>query len=124
LVFTRTIAFAGVLSSIWWIMRRFVGGWLSGALTASIALLPLWADVWSRLGPSEIYGAACIGLMVLLPIFILFSHSGRPGMQNAIVLALATIALIGLKETFIPSARCYRRPFSYGPGSGKNCHRC
>src|ERR1700716_749054 len=48
---TRTIAFAVFLSSIWWIMRRFGGGWLSGALTASIALLPLWADVWSRLGP-------------------------------------------------------------------------
>jgi hypothetical protein len=101
---TRTIAFAVFLSSIWWMMLRFVGGWLSGALTASIALLPLWAGVWSRLGPSEIYGAACIGLMVFAADFILFSNSARIRNANAIVLALATIALIGMKETFIPLA--------------------
>jgi len=101
---TRTIAFAVFLSSVWWIMLRFVGGWLAGVLTASIALLPLWADVWSRLGPSEIYGAACIGLMVFAADFILFSDSARTRNANAIVLALATITLVGLKETFIPIA--------------------
>jgi hypothetical protein len=100
----HTIGFAIFLSSIWWTMHRFVGGWLSGVLTACIALLPLWADVWSRLGPSEIYGAACVGTMVFAADFILFS--GRPRTRNAcaILLALATIALIGLKETFIPLA--------------------
>ena len=47
----NTIGFAIFLSSVWWALRRFVGGWLSGVLTLSIALLPLWSGIWSRLGP-------------------------------------------------------------------------
>ncbi len=98
----RTLCFALFLSSIWWVIRRFVGVWLGGALTIWIAILPLWAEVWSRLGPSEIYGAGCIGVMVFATDFILHSDSARTRNLNAIVLALATIALVGLKETFIP----------------------
>jgi hypothetical protein len=100
----HTIGFAIFLSSIWWTMHRFVGGWLSGVLTACIALLPLWADVWSRLGPSEIYGAACVGAMVFAADFMLFSDRPRTRNACAIILALTTIVLIGLKETFIPVA--------------------
>jgi hypothetical protein len=101
---TRTLCFAVFLSSIWWFMRRFVGGWLSGVLTAYVSLLPLWADVWSRLGPSEIYGATCVGIMVFASYFILFSDAPRTRNANAILLTLATIALVGLKETFMPLA--------------------
>jgi hypothetical protein len=100
----HTIGFAIFLGSIWWTMRRFVGGWLSGVLTASISLLPLWAGVWSRLGPSEIYGATCIGIMVFAADSIFFSDSPRIRNLNAIVLTLATVALVGMKETFIPLA--------------------
>jgi hypothetical protein len=98
----RTIGFAIFLSSIWWFMRRFVGGWLSGVLTAYISLLPLWAGVWSRLGPSEAHGATCIGIMVFAAYFIFFSDTPRTRNVSAIALTLATIALIGMKETFIP----------------------
>lgn len=101
---THTIAFAVFLSSIWWTTHRFLGGWLSGILTAYIALLPLWTDVWSRLGPSEIYGAACVGIMVFAADFIMFSDSARTRNACAILLTFATIVLIGLKETFIPLA--------------------
>jgi hypothetical protein len=100
----HTIGFAIFLSSIWWAMCRFVGGWLSGVLTASISLLPLWAGVWSRLGPSEIYGATCIGIMVFAADSILFSDTPRTRNLNAILLTLATVALVGMKETFIPLA--------------------
>lgn len=100
----RTIGFAIFLSSIWWSMRRFAGIWLSGVLTAYISLLPLWADVWSRLGPSEIYGAVCIGIMVFAAYFIFFSDNYRTRNVSGIALTLATIALIGMKETFIPIA--------------------
>jgi hypothetical protein len=98
----RTVGFAVFLSSIWWFLRRFLGGWLSGALTAYIALLPLWADVYSRLGPSEIYGASCVGIMVFAAYFILFSDAPRTRNISAVAITLATIALIGMKETFIP----------------------
>jgi hypothetical protein len=100
----HTIGFAIFLSSIWWILLRFVGGWLSGVLTGAIAVLPLWTDVWSRLGPSEIYGAACVGIMLFAADFILFSENARTRSLSAITLALATIVLVGLKETFIPLA--------------------
>jgi hypothetical protein len=100
----NTIGFAVFLASIWWFMRRFVGIWLSGVLTAYISLLPLWAGIWSRLGPSEIDGAVCIGIMLFATYFVFFSETARTRNLSAITLTLATIALIGLKETFIPIA--------------------
>ena len=80
------------------------GIWLSGALTASIALLSLWANVWSRLGPSEIFGAAAVGIGLFTADLVMFS--GRPLVRNlgAVLLTLAAIALAGCKETFIPLA--------------------
>lgn len=101
---TRTAGFAVFLASIWWFMHRFVGGWLSGVLTIYIALLPMWAGVWSRIGPSEIYGCILIGMMIFASYFVLFSDSPRTRNLNAIALALATVALVGAKETFIPLA--------------------
>jgi hypothetical protein len=98
------VGFAIFLSSIWWFMHRFIGNWLSGVLTAYISLLPLWAGVWSRLGPSEIYGAACIGVMVFAAYFIFFADAARTRNASAVALTLATVALIGMKETFLPLA--------------------
>jgi len=100
----NTICFAIFLGSVWWTTARFAGLWLSGALTASIALLSLWADVWSRLGPSEIFGAASAGVMLFAADLVLFS--GRPLLRNvgAVIVALAAVTLAGLKETFIPLA--------------------
>jgi hypothetical protein len=98
------VGFAIFLSSIWWFMHRFIGNWLSGVLTAYISLLPLWAGVWSRLGPSEIYGAACIGVMVFAAYFIFFADAARNRNASAVALTLATVALIGMKETFVPLA--------------------
>jgi hypothetical protein len=56
------------------------------------------------LGPSEIYGATCIGIMLFAAESILFSDRPRTRNASAIALTLATIALIGMKETFIPLA--------------------
>ena len=103
-IWRNTIGFAVFLASIWWFMRRFVGIWLAGVLTFVHLLLPLWAGIWSRLGPSEIDGAVCIGIMLFATYFIFFSETARTRNLSAITLTLATIALIGLKETFIPIA--------------------
>jgi hypothetical protein len=100
----RTAGFALFLASIWWFMERFIGVWLSGVLTAYISLLPMWAGVWSRLGPSEIYGSAFIGVMIFASYFVLFTDSPRIRGLSAIVLTLATFALVGAKETFVPLA--------------------
>ena len=100
----RTFGLALFLGSIWWFMRRFVGIWLGGVLTICIALLPLWAGIWSRLGTSEAYGAACVGLMLFAGYFLFFSSSSRARIVGAVALTFATIALIGMKETFLPFA--------------------
>lgn len=98
----NTACFAIFLGCLWWIMWPFAGGWLSGALTAYIALLPLWAGVWSRLGPSEIYGAACLGVMLLSSKLFLTATDTLARNVWAIALTLVTIAFIGMKETFLP----------------------
>ncbi len=100
----NTICFAVFLSSIWWTTLRFAGIWLSGALTASIALLSMWADVWSRLGPSEIFGAATVGVMLFAADLVMFSAPPLLRNVGAVTVALAAITLAGLKETFIPLA--------------------
>ena len=100
----NSIAFALVLSALWWTMSRHVVAWLGGAITAWIALLPLWAGIWSRLGPSEIYGAAFLGIILFAADAILFSESQTARRLGAIVLTLAALVLAGLKETFLPLA--------------------
>lgn len=100
----NTVAFALFLSALWWTMSRHVVAWLGGALTAWIALLPLWAGIWSRLGPSEISGAACVGIMLFAADAILFSDRASARRLGAVVLTLAALGLAGLKETFLPLA--------------------
>ena len=100
----NTVAFALFLSGLWWTLSRHVVAWLGGAITAWIALLPLWAGIWSRLGPSEIYGAACVGIMLFAADAMLFSDSPWARRVGAIVLTLAALVLAGLKETFLPLA--------------------
>lgn len=100
----NALCFAVFLSSIWWGLSRFVGSWLGGALTAAIALLPLWSDIWSRLGPSEIFGAACVGLILFAADAALFAERSAVRNAGAVSLALLAIVLAGLKETFLPLA--------------------
>ncbi|MCP3446161.1 hypothetical protein [Bradyrhizobium sp. CCGUVB14] len=100
----NSICFAIFLASICSGLSRFVGLWLSGALTAAVALLPMWADVWSRLGPSEIFGAACLGLMLFSTDAILFAERRPVRLCAAVALTVFAIILSGLKETFLPIA--------------------
>jgi hypothetical protein len=98
----NTVCFAFFLSSVWWITARFVGGWLGGALTAMVALLPLWAGIWSRLGPSEIEGAAAVAAMIFCADAVMFSESRLARNIGALLFAISAIILAGLKETFLP----------------------
>ena len=100
----NTACFAILLASVWWGLVRFLGLWLSGAITAAIALLPMWADVWSRLGPSEIFGAGCLGLMLFATTATLFSERQSARYFGAAALILLSIVFAGFKETFLPVA--------------------
>lgn len=100
----NTLCFAFFLSAIWWITARFVGAWLGGALTAMIALLPLWAGIWSRLGPSEIEGAAVIAAFIFCADAVMFCEGRLARNIGAVLLAMSAMMLAGLKETFLPLA--------------------
>jgi hypothetical protein len=102
--FVNTICFALFLSSIWWTLWRFVGLWFGAALTASIALLSMWAHIWARLGPSEIFGTAFAGIMLFAADATLCCKRPASRKVGAIILTLAAIVLGGLKETFLPLA--------------------
>jgi hypothetical protein len=101
---TVTACFATLLASIWWAARRFVGLWLAGALTLCISLLPMWSTVFSRLGPSEIYGAGFLGLMIFGSDAILFANRRLNRNFGALLLVAATLMAVGMKETFPPLA--------------------
>jgi len=101
---TRTLEFTVFIASIWWITSRFVGIWLGGILLIPILAMPFWADVWARLGPSEAYGSGAVG-MLLLGAYGVFA-SPSPGLRavGAIIVTIATLILLGVKETFVPFA--------------------
>jgi hypothetical protein len=102
--FVNTVCFALFLAAVWRIASRFVDLWLGGALVAYVALLPLWAHIWARLGPSEIFGAASVALMVLAADAVLFGERSWVRNGGAISMAAAAILLAGFKETFLPIA--------------------
>ncbi|WBL80434.1 hypothetical protein I3J27_08445 [Bradyrhizobium xenonodulans] len=102
--FVNTVCFALFLGALWRITSRFVDLWLGGALVAYVALQPLWAHIFARLGPSEIFGAASVGLMVLAADAVLFGERSWVRNGGAISMTAAAMVLAGLKETFLPLA--------------------
>jgi hypothetical protein len=98
----RTLGFATFIASLWWLLSKFVRIWLAAALVLPILLLPFWADVWSRLGPSEIYGTWALGLMLFGIRATVQSPDDAERKWGAALVTSAALILIGSKETFIP----------------------
>jgi hypothetical protein len=100
----RTLFFALFIASVWWLLSKYVRIWLAAALTLPILFLPFWGGVWARLGPSEIYGALALGLM-LFGIYALLQSPGEGERKwGAVLVTFAAVLLIGSKETLIPLA--------------------
>jgi hypothetical protein len=98
----RTLGFATFIASLWWLLSKFVRMWLAAALVLPILLLPFWADVWSRLGPSEIYGTWALGLMLFGIHATVTSADEAKRKWGAALVTFAALILIGSKETLIP----------------------
>lgn len=102
--FVRTLEFGIFIASIWWIVSRFAGLLLGAVLLVPVLALPFWGDIWARLGPSEIYGSFSLGV-ILFGSYVVFAGEGRGcRIAGAAAITLATIVLMGAKETFVPLA--------------------
>jgi hypothetical protein len=101
---TRTLCFGLFIASLWWILSRFLQIWLGAALLFPILVLPFWADIWTRLGPSEIYGTLALGLMLLGIYGSVVFETPRGRAVSSIAMTVAAFILIGSKETFVPLA--------------------
>jgi hypothetical protein len=101
---TRTLEFTVFITSIWWITSRFVGIWPAAVLLIPILAMPFWADVWARLGPSEAYGSGALGILLLGAYGVFAGQSAGVQRIGAIAITVATVILVGVKETFAPFA--------------------
>jgi hypothetical protein len=100
----RTLEFTVFIASIWWITSRFVGVWPAAILLIPMLSMPFWADVWARLGPSEAYGSGALGILLLGAYGLFAGQSARIRGIGAIAITIATLILVGVKETFVPLA--------------------
>ncbi|MGE8720181.1 hypothetical protein ACO2KH_02510 [Leptospira terpstrae] len=77
-------------------LYRFLSVFVSLALVLVVWSYPFWSDVFSRMGPAEIYGS--LGLA-----FLLFSYS-VPGLKiviSSFLRVVGLLILVGAKENFI-----------------------
>jgi hypothetical protein len=102
--FFRTLEFTVFIASVWWITSRFVGIGPAAVLLVPVLAMPFWADVWARLGPSEAYGSGALGVLLLGAYGVFAGQSARVRGIGAIAITVATVILVGVKETFAPFA--------------------
>ncbi len=100
----RTLEFTVFIASVWWITSRFVGVGLGAVLLIPVLAMPFWADVWARLGPSEAYGSGAVGILLLGAYAVFAGQSAGLRATGAAAIAITTILLVGIKETFAPFA--------------------
>jgi hypothetical protein len=101
---SHAMAFAVFLGAIWWVLFRILGLLPSALCMVPIAFAKFWGALWGRLGPSEIYAAPAIGLVVLGCYEIFFAPSVLRRNLGCVALTVGTLIAIGSKETLLPLA--------------------
>ncbi|CAN7314503.1 hypothetical protein LJR220_002766 [Bradyrhizobium sp. LjRoot220] len=101
---SRVGLLAVFIAGIWIVVARHLGIIIGLAVVLVVMRAPFWGDVWARLGPGEIYGAAGLGLW-LVGIEGMFTSS-RSRVRNLSLLAvtIGTVMMVGSKETLFPFA--------------------
>jgi hypothetical protein len=100
----RTLEFTVFIASVWWITGRFVGFWAAAILLIPVLSMGFWADVFARLGPSEAYGSGALGILLLGAYGVFAGRRARVRGIGAIAITIATVVLVGVKETLVPFA--------------------
>jgi hypothetical protein len=100
----HSLIFAFFLGAVWWVLCRILGLLPSTLCMLPIAFTKFWGAVWGRLGPSEIYAAPAIGLMLLGCYEIFFAPSRLRRNLGCAFLTVGTLIAAGSKETMLPLA--------------------
>ncbi len=107
----RIIALGGIFTLCWHLLWRFVGGIDAGLLILIFFCLPMWSDLWSRIGSSESYAMVGIALSVLGVVLIERSLwkrgkcdqniSMRRNIFAWMLIVTGAVVAIGCKENFL-----------------------
>lgn len=101
---SRVGLLAILIAGIWLAVARHLGIIVGLCFVLIIMRMSFWGDVWARLGPGEIYGAAGLGFWIA-GLDAMFSASGeRIRKLGMLGVTVGTIMMVGSKETLFPFA--------------------
>jgi hypothetical protein len=97
---TRISIFTFFLAVIWFVAQKFIGFVPAGVSTFYIFSYKYWADIFSRLGPSEVYAVLGFGIFLICFENIVRTTS-KASKSDWIGLCFGSILAMGSKENMI-----------------------
>jgi hypothetical protein len=92
------------IAGIWAVIARHLGIIVGLCVVLLVMKGSYWGDVWARLGPGEIYGAAGLGLWLVGLDGMFAATENRFRNLSMLAVTLGTIMMVGSKETLFPFA--------------------
>jgi len=101
---SRLLLLATFIAGVWIVVARHLGLIVGLAGVLVVMSAPFWGDVWARLGPGEIYGAAGLGLWLVGMEMMFTSSRSRVRNLGLLAMTFGTVMMVGSKETLFPFA--------------------
>jgi hypothetical protein len=95
----RLFYFAIFLFLFWKILNQFIDFWNAGLLTLYVAINPFWVDIFTRLGPSEVYASLGLGLLFLGFFPLLQAKPSR--LLDWLIFSIGMTLCVGSKENML-----------------------
>jgi hypothetical protein len=92
------------IAGIWTVVARYLGVIVGLGVVLIVMRGPYWGDVWARLGPGEIYGAAGLGLWLVGLDGMFTAAENRFRNLSMLAVTVGTVMMVGSKETLFPFA--------------------
>ena len=93
----RILIYAFFIGSFWYLISHKVGCVIGGLISLSVAMQTYWADIFSRLGPSEVYTVLGLGVF-FWGIYIVYTSNKVTGWW---LLFSGVVLCSGSKENFL-----------------------
>ncbi|MBF0299857.1 MAG: hypothetical protein HQK51_14115 [Oligoflexia bacterium] len=100
---TRIFFCVLVMFTIWYIFSNYVGLFTALLFTLLTTNERFWADLWTRLGPSESYAAAGLAVwsLVFYKILLRLKTGTAPALWMYLIFFLSSLVVIGAKENMV-----------------------